>query len=70
MKENLGQLKINFEKIRAIGELYDDLMAKGAAGEKELEEAMLRYSALRDTALKLLLHSKKIVEKIEKEDIP
>jgi len=70
MKSGLEQLRMNFEKVRAIGEIYEQLMSGGIADEKELEEARLKCSLLKDNALKLLLHSQKIIQKIETEDIP
>lgn len=70
MKNKLDQLRGNFEKLKAIGELYEELMAKGVSDEKELEQSVLKYKALKNQALKLSLHSKKIIENIENEDVP
>jgi len=70
MKNALEQLRINFEKLKTVGELYEELMSKEITNEKELEEARLKYNALKEHALRLLIHSKKIIQKIEKEDIP
>ncbi len=70
MRDKLEQLRIDFEKIKTIGELYEDLASREVRDEKELEEARLRYDALRNQALKISLHSKKIIQSIESEDIP
>ena len=70
MKSKLEQLKLNFEKLKAISELYGELMSREIANEKELEESKLRYEAMKNQALKILMHSKKIVGSIESEDIP
>ena len=70
MKDKLEQLRMDFEKLKAIGELYEDFASREIGDEKELEEARLRYDALRDQALKISLHSKKIIQSIESEDIP
>ncbi len=70
MKAGLEQLKANFEKLRAIGDIYDELMASEIKDEHGLEESRMKHDALKNSALKLLIHSKKIIEKIEKEDIP
>ncbi len=70
MKQKIDQLKENFEKLKAVGELYEDLMSKQISNEKEKEEALMKYNALKNQALRLSLDSKKIIQKIEKEDMP
>jgi len=70
MKAGLEQLKNNFEKLKAIGELYDELMLSEIKDERELEEARMKYDALKNSSLRLLIHSKKVIESIEKEDVP
>lgn len=70
MKNKLNQLKINFEKLKTIGEMYEELSSTDVKDEKELESAKLRYEALKNQALRISLHSKKLINSIETEDIP
>ena len=70
MKNKLNQLRINFEKLKTIGEMYEELSSAEVRDENDLEAAKLRYEALRNQALKITLHSKKLVNSIETEDIP
>lgn len=70
MKNKLEQLKENFEKLRTVGEMYEELMSKEVADKKELEEAVLRYKSLKKQALKISHDSKKLIQKIESEDMP
>ena len=70
MHDKLLELKDRIEKLKAIGELYDELLAKNIRNDEELQKTKLRYDYLRNQALKLSLESKKIVQRIEKEDIP
>ena len=70
MKDKLEELKENFEKLRAIGEIYEELMSGEIKSREEYEKALLKYKALKNQALKLSLHSKKIIQKMESEDIP
>ncbi|MEM4337119.1 MAG: hypothetical protein QXG86_03890 [Candidatus Woesearchaeota archaeon] len=70
MHDKLLELKNNIEKLKAIGKLYEELMSKQIKTEEELEKAKARYNYLRQEALKISLESKKLVQRIEKEDIP
>lgn len=70
MKARIEQLRNNFEKLKTIGDLYNELMSKTIADERELQEARLKYDALRNQSLKILIHSKKIISTMEKEDVP
>ena len=70
MKSKLEHLRENFEKLKAVAELYEEVMSKDISSGREAEEAMLKYKALKNQALRLSLHSKKIIQSIEKEDMP
>ncbi len=70
MKEELEHLRGNFERLKEIGELYEELMSRDLRKSRELEEAITRYKALKNQALKLSLNSRKLIKKIESEDIP
>jgi hypothetical protein len=70
MKDKLEQLRMDFEKLKLIGEMYEELVSKEITNERELEEAKLKYEAMKNQALRLSLHSKNLIQKIETEDIP
>ena len=70
MHDKLVDLKANIEKLKAIGTLYEELMGREIKSPEELEKAKFRYDYLKQQALKLSMDSKKIVQKIEQEDIP
>jgi len=70
MHDKLLELKSNMEKLKAIGQLYDELMSKEITAKEELEKAKIRYDYLKQQALKISMDSKKLVQKIEQEDIP
>ncbi|MBW3022784.1 hypothetical protein KY308_01645 [Candidatus Woesearchaeota archaeon] len=70
MQDKLLELKSKIEKLKAVGELYEELLSREIRNEEELEKAKLRYDYLKQKALELSLESKKLVQKIEKEDIP
>jgi len=70
MHDKLLELKNNIEKLKAIVQLYEELMEKEIKTGEELEKARLRYDYLKQHALKLSMDSKKLVQKIEEEDIP
>ena len=70
MKSKLEQLRMNFEKLKIIGDIYEELASREIGDERELEETKLKYDAVRNQALKISLHSKKIIQSIETEDLP
>jgi len=70
MHDKLLELKSSMEKLKAIGELYEELFGREIKTPEELEKAKFRYDYLKQQALKLSIESKNLVQKIEQEDIP
>lgn len=58
-------MRTNMEKLRAIADIYDELMHQQLRTKKEMEEAKLKYEYLREQTLRLSLDTKKIVEHVK-----
>lgn len=70
MHDKLLELRHNIEKLKAISQLYEELMSREIISQEELKKARFRYDYLKQQALKLSMDSKKLVQRIEQEDIP
>lgn len=70
MKETIRQLRENMDKLLVVSDMYDELLSRNIAGEREAEEARLKYDYLKKKVLHLSEESRRLVRTTEKKDKP
>ncbi|MCX8147198.1 MAG: hypothetical protein N3D84_01890 [Candidatus Woesearchaeota archaeon] len=68
-KSDIEKLKKKMQKVRALLDFYEKLKKTSSKSDKEKEDIISKKSFTQSQILKLCIESKKIIKKMEEEDI-